>query len=134
MSAPAPSRWSRIDRLFAAMGGRCPECGAPGAFRGVYALHRACPRCGVVFERDSGTWLGAMALAYGAAALAMLAVGLATVPGRGFYRGLELVLVGTGLVTVLLAYRPIKGMWLWFTWAAGWVHRDGEDPEGGPAQ
>ncbi len=115
--------------MFGAIAGRCPACGAAGAFRGIYALHRACPSCGVVFERDSGTWLGAMGLAYGLAALVMLAVALATVPGRGFYRGLELVLVGTGLVTVLLGYRPIKGWWLWFTWAAGWVHRDGDDPE-----
>jgi hypothetical protein len=31
--------------------------------------------------------------------------------------------------TVLLLYRPLKGGWLWASWAAGWVHRDGEDPE-----
>lgn len=113
--------------------GCCPACGAPGAFAGLYRLKPRCERCGVVFERDGGTWLGASVLAYVLAILAMAAFALATVPGRGLYRGLEVGLVAIAAATVLLVYRPVKGWWLWVTWAAGWVHRDGEDPEGAPA-
>jgi hypothetical protein len=50
---------------------------------------------------------------------------------RGVFVGLEWYLVGTALVSVLLVYRPVKGWWLWVMWAAGWVHRDREDPERG---
>jgi len=71
-------------------------------------------------------------LAYASAVLAMAVVALATVPGRGLYPGLELALIASATLTVLLLYRPIKGWWLWLTRAADWVHRDGEDPEGGP--
>jgi uncharacterized protein (DUF983 family) len=112
--------------------GRCPACGAPGAFAGPYRLRPRCARCGVVFERDGGTWLGAAALAYAVAVVAMGLFAWATVPGRGLYPGLEFWLAGVAVATVVLVYRPVKGWWLWVTWAAGWVHRDGEDPEGVP--
>ena len=116
-----------------AVAGRCPACGAPGAFEGAYRLRSRCARCGVVFERDGGTWLGAAALAYALAVVAMGLFAWATVPGRGLYAGLEYGLVGVAVATVVLVYRPVKGWWLWATWAAGWVHRDGEDPETLPA-
>ncbi len=115
--------------MLAAVRGHCPACGAPGAFVGVYRLRARCQACGVVFERDGGTWLGASVLAYALAVVAMVVVALVTIPGHGLYRGLEVVLALTALVTVLVVYRPVKGWWLWATWAAGWVHRDGEDPE-----
>lgn len=83
----------------------------------------------MVFDRDGGTWLGASVVAYALAVVAMGVAALVTVPGRGLYRGLEVVLVVTALLTVLAVYRPVKGWWLWVTWAAGWVHRDREDPD-----
>jgi uncharacterized protein (DUF983 family) len=118
--------------MLGAMRGRCPACGAPGAFAGPYRLRPRCAGCGVVFERDGGTWLGASVLAYVLAILAMAGFAWATVPGRGLYRGFEAGLIGVAVATVLLVYRPVKGWWLWATWAAGWVHRDGEDPEARP--
>lgn len=129
----AGARWATPRRMLGAMLGRCPACGAPGAFEGVYRLRPRCARCGVVFERDGGTWLGAAAVAYLLAVVAMGLFAWATVPGRGLYAGLEYGLVGVAVATVVLVYRPVKGWWLWVTWAAGWVHRDGEDPEGAPA-
>jgi len=138
--APAPragprSRWRSLGNLWWAVRGRCPACGARGAFVGAFRLRERCAGCDVVFERDPGSWLGATVLAYAAAIVATAAVALSTVPGRGLYRGLEAVLALTAVTTVLLTYRPIKGAWLWLTWAAGWVHRDGEDPDAdGPAR
>ena len=129
----AGSRWATPRRMVGSVVGHCPACGAPGAFAGVYRLQPRCARCGVVFERDGGTWLGAAALAYAFAVVAMGLFAWATVPGRGLYAGLEFWLVGVAVATVMLVYRPVKGWWLWATWAAGWVHRDGEDPEGAPA-
>lgn len=118
--------------LIATRGG-CPACGGPGAFAGAYALRERCLRCGVRFERDPGSWLGAMVLAYGLAILACLLVAWWVLArASGLVATLEWWLVATGVATVLLVYRPVKGWWLWCMWAAGWVHRDGEDPERGP--
>jgi|SRR5690606_12752312 len=106
--------------------GRCPHCGEGSLFAGLYKVRETCPSCGVRFERDSGAWLGAMVVAYGLAVVAVIVVAAATIVPWGLYRGLELVLVGTGVVSVLLLYRPVKGFWIWSMWAAGLVVRDDE--------
>lgn len=130
MTPPAKERWRRWDRMLVATRGGCPACGGPGAFRGVYALRERCAHCRVRFERDAGSWLGAAVIAYAFAimACALVAWWIVTRAG-GLGVGLEWWLVATGVATVLIVYRPVKGWWLWCMWAAGWVHRDGEDPE-----
>ena len=129
MSA-ARRRWRRFDRMWVATRGGCPACGGQGAFRGVYALREHCRHCGVRFERDGGSWLGAMALTYVVAVVACALVAWwILVRAPQLAPRLEWWLVATGVASVLLAYRPVKGWWLWWMWAAGWVHRDGEDPE-----
>jgi uncharacterized protein (DUF983 family) len=106
--------------------GRCPNCGQGGLFQGLYKLKATCDSCGVRFERDSGAWLGAMVVAYGLAILAVIIVAAVTIILWGLYQGLEWVLVGTGIASVLLLYRPVKGFWVWSMWAAGLVIRDDE--------
>lgn len=130
MSRATGERWRRVDRMLIATRGGCPACGAPGAFAGAYALRERCRQCGVRFERDPGSWLGAAVLAYGLAIVACALVAWWIV-ARGGARlvALEWWLVATAVATVLLVYRPVKGWWLWCMWVAGGVHRDGEDPE-----
>jgi len=41
---------------------RCPYCASPGVYEGYFALRERCPRCGVLFEREEGYFLGAYAL------------------------------------------------------------------------
>lgn len=106
--------------------GRCPNCGNAPLFKGLYKVRETCPECGVRFERDSGAWLGAMVVAYSLAVLAVIIVAAITIIRWGLYPGLEWVLVGTGVVAVLLLYRPVKGFWIWSMWAAGLVVRDDE--------
>lgn len=109
--------------------GRCPECGEGAMFAGPYGLKEICPVCGVRFERDGGSWMGASVMAYGAAIVVLLALGFALVPRRGFFEGLGLLLVGVGVATVALVYRPAKGWFVWWMWAAGFVYRDDEPLE-----
>ena len=106
--------------------GRCPNCGEGALFQGLYKVRATCPACGVRFERDSGAWLGAMVVAYSLAVLAVIVVAAVTIIRWGLYQGLEWVLVGTGIVSVLVLYRPVKGFWIWSMWAAGLVVRDDE--------
>lgn len=96
-------------------------------FVSLYGVRPKCRRCGVRFERDPGAWLGAMVVAYALAVVVVVLVAVVAIVRSGLFRGLEWWLVGVGFATVALAYRPAKGWWLWWMWAAGFVTRDGDD-------
>lgn len=129
-SDPERRRFDTPGRMLAAtFRGRCPECGQGAMFAGPYGLKETCPVCGVRFERDKGSWLGASVMAYGAAVVALLALSLSLVPRFGFFEGLGLLLVAVAVVTVALVYRPAKGWFVWWMWAAGFVYRDDEPPQ-----
>lgn len=130
MSDPAERSFATPGRMLAATFlGRCPECGEGAMFAGPYGLKETCPVCGVRFERDGGSWMGASVMAYGAAIVVLLALGFALVPRWGFFEGLGLLLVGVAVATVALLYRPAKGWFVWWMWAAGFVYRDDEPLE-----
>ena len=42
---------------------RCPHCGEREIFASRFELLEHCPRCGLIFEREEGYWLGAMVIA-----------------------------------------------------------------------
>ena len=44
---------------------RCPLCGQGRLFRSWLAMHRRCPACDVVFEREPGFFLGSIYINYG---------------------------------------------------------------------
>jgi uncharacterized protein (DUF983 family) len=43
----------------------CPLCGQGKLFRGWLQMHRQCPHCGVLFEREPGFFLGSIYINYG---------------------------------------------------------------------
>jgi uncharacterized protein (DUF983 family) len=43
---------------------RCPRCQRGKIFAGLFAMNRSCPRCGLVFQREPGYFLGAMYFSY----------------------------------------------------------------------
>src|SRR5262245_54265392 len=51
-------------RLWAIAAGRCPRCQRGHIFRGRFAMHPACPACGLRFEREQGYFTGAMYVSY----------------------------------------------------------------------
>jgi len=119
-------RWRDLGAMLGAMAGRCPNCGAPGAFSSPWGLKATCDSCGVRFEREPGAWLGAWVLTYAAATLALVVLALVLILNFGLFAGLEWLLVAAGALLVVALYRPVKGWWLWWLWAAGFVTRDGE--------
>lgn len=104
--------------------GRCPACEEASAFSGLYRLHATCPNCGVRFERDDGSFLGALAVGYGFAILVLIGYLLIVIPRYGLSDAVVVGLVAVSVVSVLIVYRPAKAWWLWWMWAAGFVHRD----------
>ena len=58
---------------------RCARCGSGGLFRRWFAMVERCPRCGLLFEREEGQWVGAMIVNFAVAMVALvsgLAAGL----------------------------------------------------------
>jgi uncharacterized protein (DUF983 family) len=43
---------------------RCPRCEQAPLFRGWFAMHEQCPRCGLTFEREQGYFVGAIYVNY----------------------------------------------------------------------
>lgn len=107
--------------------GRCPACSGASMFAGAYTLHATCPTCGVRFERDPGTFLGALAVGYGLTILALVATCAALLLRFGAFPGFMWTLIALAVVYVLLVYRLAKSWWTWWMYAAGFVYRD-DDP------
>src|SRR3954465_14607431 len=59
---PTETRQRLLTTLGRALTRRCPYCGSPGIYNGYFELKEFCPRCGVLFEREEGYFLGAYAL------------------------------------------------------------------------
>lgn len=130
VSAKKWTRWGDLPRAFAAMGGRCPNCSQGRIFKGLWRPHETCLVCGVRFERDQGAWLGAMVVSYAFAIVILLMLATFLILRWGLFPGLEWVLVGAGVASVVLLYRPSKGLWTWWMWGAGFLVTDDEQPPG----
>ena len=103
---------------------RCPACGQGSIFRSWVQLHPTCPHCDARFERDPGSFLGAMAVAYGVAVLANALLGIWL-----FRQNFDTVTITVSVslaaaLTVLIIYRPVKAWWTWLLWRVGEVTRD----------
>jgi hypothetical protein len=100
--------------LGAALRLRCPRCPDGRLFAGVFRMHRSCPSCGLLFERETGYFVGAMYFSYALALAAGLPVAL--VLGRS---GAGPLLTGAGTTLWIagvspLLYRWSRSLWLHF--------------------
>jgi uncharacterized protein (DUF983 family) len=96
-----------------ACGLRCPRCGRGALFRGLVRMVERCPVCGLVFERETGYFIGAIYINYG------LTVGLALI---GYFvleawwspaPGWQATIWGAFAVLFpLWSYRYSKAFWL----------------------
>lgn len=50
----------RITRLTRGMRKRCARCGERDVWASFFELEERCPRCGYLFVREDGYWVGAM--------------------------------------------------------------------------
>jgi hypothetical protein len=99
----------------ALVAGRCPQCRDARIFRGLWAMHAACPRCGLRFDREPGYFTGAMYVSY-ALALPLLALLVLAVrwflPGSGIERSVALAAV-LFLPAVPLVFRYSRILWIY---------------------
>jgi uncharacterized protein (DUF983 family) len=53
-----------LDTLRAFFGKRCPDCRVGPIYAAPFELHKACPNCGAVYEREPGYFVGALYVGY----------------------------------------------------------------------
>jgi len=53
-----------VTRLTALIQQLCPRCRRGKPFAGLTRLHKSCPECGLVFEREPGFWMGSFYVNY----------------------------------------------------------------------
>ena len=50
---------------------RCPNCGAGRLYRHWFRMVDKCPRCGHIFDREEGFWLGAFVINFAVTEVAL---------------------------------------------------------------
>lgn len=111
---------------------RCPRCGQAPLFRGPFAMHVRCSRCGLPFAREPGYFVGAMYVNYALTILVMLAAFL----GLGRFTDLSVtqqILLGSGLglACPLLFFRYSRSLWLSLDYFFDPEERPGRGPARG---
>lgn len=94
---------------------RCPICGGGGLFRQYFALRRSCPGCGLRFEREPGTFIGAVGINTIITFVStFLVVGVGTVATLPDIPTLGLSVAATSwaLAVAVLGYPFTKTLWL----------------------
>jgi uncharacterized protein (DUF983 family) len=93
---------------------RCPRCHRGPLFNGLIDMPERCPACGLLYEREHGYFVGAMAISYG------LAVGLVAIIFFGLLAitrwPLEWVLVVASVAFLPLAplcLRYSRALWMY---------------------
>ena len=110
---------------------RCPNCGKGRISDGLFSIRKECEVCHVVFERKSGESTGAMAI---------LMMGLPILPLILFFVmylindqwGLPILLgvpIVITIVTGILAYRHVRGLWIAIAYLTGSVYADKDAPQ-----
>ena len=65
------TRATRGAILFRALRLRCPRCGGDKLFRGYFRMNKRCAKCGLVYDKEPGYFLGSIYYNYGFTAVVM---------------------------------------------------------------
>lgn len=93
---------------------RCPNCGGNTVFRGMFHTNERCARCGLLFEREPGFWLGAMVIGYGATALPMIPLFVLVFMGRVRVPVAIGGMAVWSIIFPLIFFRESRSLWLMF--------------------
>lgn len=99
---------------------RCPRCHIGPMFVRGFAMNKACPNCGLLFEKASGEITGGMAVNT-VATLAVITLG-SLVFGMNPAVPLAPLLIGLALFAILFPivfYRSSRGLWASFLYMTG---------------
>ncbi len=104
-------------RLVAILALRCPQCLKGRVWRRFVSMNATCPECGLVFERESGYFAGAMVVSYGLAVPILAAMVIALITLGGLDAVVALIIGNTAyLVLVPFIFRYSRVVWLHLDW------------------
>jgi len=78
-------------------------------------MYERCPHCGIRYERESGAWLGAVAIGYIIGAVCAVRLGIVELIWHPIVHPLWTIVI-VSLVVTAFGYRPAKGMWFALLW------------------
>jgi hypothetical protein len=104
-------------RLAAVIALRCPRCLSGRVWRGFVSMNAVCPVCGLVFDRESGYFAGAMVVSYALAVPILAAIVIALIILGGLDAVVALIIGNTAyLVLVPFIFRYSRVVWLHLDW------------------
>jgi predicted RNA-binding Zn-ribbon protein involved in translation (DUF1610 family) len=106
---------TRIQVVSRGLRNRCPNCGGATLFRkGMwFQLNKACPDCGLQFERDEGFFIGSMSLNYGVTLVCFVTPVIVLAYKDVIGTTTATVLAGIGSIGIpILFYRSSRSWWL----------------------
>ncbi len=105
--------WPMLCNAWTGMRLTCPSCRQGRIYRSWTRINPSCPRCGVVFEREEGDFVGAMLLSYSFTAV-LICIGIYAVEVWTDLAPMAHAALWTALGTAFLVgtYRNMKGMWI----------------------
>jgi uncharacterized protein (DUF983 family) len=104
------------ETVWAILRHRCPRCRQGKMFRGLFTMNDPCPVCGLLFQREEGTFLGAMYVSYVLAGLLMAALYFPLEAALPDWNGITLTTV---VMLVFLPFTPLlfrysRTLWIYF--------------------
>lgn len=92
---------------------RCPRCGATALYASWFRMHDHCTRCGLVYEREQGYFVGAIYVNYAMTIALALGTPLLLDWTVGVPLWVQLVLaVGAAALAPLVFFRWSRAVWL----------------------
>lgn len=92
---------------------RCPRCRQGRLFRGLITMEEVCPVCGLVYEREHGYFVGAMAISYGLAIVVLGALFVLFAVGLRWPLEASLLAAGAAfLLAVPFVFRYARSLWI----------------------
>ena len=92
---------------------RCPRCGGTPLYAAWFTMHDRCARCGLVYEREQGYFVGAIYVNYAMTIALALGTPLVLDWTLGVPLTVQLVVaVGAAALAPLLFFRWSRAVWL----------------------
>jgi hypothetical protein len=106
---------TRLQVISRGLRNRCPNCGEATLFRkgSWFQLNKACPACGLQFERDEGFFIGSMSLNYGVTLVVFVTPVIILTYKDVIGTTTAVILAGIGAIGFpILFYRSSRSWWL----------------------
>lgn len=82
---------------------RCPRCRQGAIYKAAFEMHRECPECGLLFDREPGYFIGSLYISY---TYAIVILGLFTLIGHLLAPAVDLGWIVLGAIVAFVPLVP----------------------------